>query len=202
MFKKLLKGVCVVVFFAMINNPASAFYSDMDENHWAYENIKKLNELGIVNGDEKGNFNPSQNVTREQFLKMLVETLEIKTTVGTNNFADVDADAWYSKYISTGVENGIINGITKDVFGVGSSISRQDMAVMIKRVIDLKNIKVEAKEAIFNDNTLISDYAKDAVYAVRSSGIIEGYEGMFNPKSSLTRAEAATVIIRLLDLLK
>ena len=73
---------------------------------------------------------------------------------------------------------------------------------MIKRVIDLKNIKVEAKEAIFNDNTLISDYAKDAVYAVRSSGIIEGYEGMFNPKSSLTRAEAATVIIRLLDLLK
>ena len=182
--------------------PEENVFADMDENHWAYENVKKLKELGIVNGDEKGNFNPSSNVTREQFLKMLVEVLGITPVYSKTSFADVDGNAWYASYVSAGTDAGIINGITSETFGVGSEISRQDMAVMILRVLNMKNVETSVSDSGFKDDTSISDYAKDAVYTVRSAGIIEGYEGMFNPKNSLTRAEAATVIIKLLDLLK
>jgi len=177
-------------------------FADMTPTHWAYENVKKLKEIGIVNGDENNNFNPSANVTREQFLKMLVEALGMEVVYSSTSFDDVDANAWYAPYVSVGTNAGIINGITADAFGVGSEIKRQDMALMIVRVLNMKNIEVTAVGGIFTDDTAISDYVKDAVYTVRSAGIIEGYNNTFNPNNSLTRAEAATVIIKLLDLLK
>lgn len=177
-------------------------FADMTPAHWAYENVKRLKELGIVNGDEKGNFNPSANVTREQFLKMLVEALGMEPVYSATSFDDVDANAWYAPYVAVGTNAGIINGITADAFGVGSEIKRQDMALMIVRVLNMKNIEITSADGEFEDDASISDYAKDAVYTVRSAGIIEGYNNTFNPHNSLTRAEAATVIIKLLDLLK
>jgi len=177
-------------------------FADMDTNHWAYENVAKLKELGIIDGDEKGNFNPSGNVTREQFLKMLVETVKLPTEFGNTQFSDVDSSAWYAPYVAAGVNAGLVNGISEDAFGVGTNIARQDMAVMILRVMNSKNINVNVSDNKFADDADISDYAKVAVYVVRSSGIIEGYENNFNPKASLTRAEAATVIIKLLDVLQ
>lgn len=183
--------------------PQTSAFKDMDKNHWAYENVVKLKELGIVNGDEKGNFNPSQKVTREQFLKMLVEALEIDTAYSETSFGDVDANSWYAPYVAVGTKAGIINGITAETFGIGCDISRQDMAVMLLRVLNMKNVEITAVEGEFADNSSISDYASEAVYAVRSAGIINGYaDNTFAPASSLTRAEASAVIIRLLDLLK
>jgi len=181
---------------------AESVFADMDTNHWSYENVAKLKELGIVDGDDNGNFNPSGNVTREQFLKMLVETVKLPTEFGNTQFSDVDNSAWYAPYVAAGVNAGLVNGISEDVFGVSTNIARQDMAVMILRVMNSKNINVNVSDNKFADDADISDYAKVAVYVVRSSGIIEGYENMFNPKNSLTRAEAATVIIKLLDVLQ
>ena len=175
----------------------------MDETHWAYANVKKLQELGIVNGDDKGNFNPSGKVTREQFLKMLVLATNAELNSSNTAFDDVDANAWYAPYVAAGVSAGLINGITPDTFGVGAEISRQDMAVMIVRILDAKNIPVTETSEIFDDDTNISDYAKNAVYKVRDAGIINGYDNnTFAPSASLTRAEAATVIIKLLDMLQ
>ena len=96
----------------------------------------------------------------------------------------------------------LINGLSADTFGVGSEISRQDMAVMIMRILTKNNVAVTETSEMFDDDSLVSDYAKDAVYKVRDAGIIQGYEGNFNPKNSLTRAEAATVIVRLLEKLQ
>ena len=48
MFKKILKGMFVLATFVMMNNPANAFYTDMDENHWAYQSIKFLTEVGSL----------------------------------------------------------------------------------------------------------------------------------------------------------
>ncbi|MBR5517620.1 MAG: S-layer homology domain-containing protein [Clostridia bacterium] len=183
--------------------PQVSIFADMDENHWAYENVAKLKELGIVNGDDAGNFNPSANVTREQFLKMLVEATDINVNANTTSFEDVDGNAWYAPYVAAGVEAGLVNGITADTFGIGSQIKRQDMAVMIVRILEGKNIPVTQTSEVFDDDSDITDYAKNAVYKVRDAGIINGYaDGTFSPNASLTRAEAATVIIKLLDLLK
>ena len=183
--------------------PDVSVFADMSDSHWAYENVAKLKELGIVNGDDAGNFNPSVNVTREQFLKMLVEATDINVNSKATSFADVDGSAWYAPYVAAGVDAGLINGITADTFGVGSQIKRQDMAVMIVRILDGKNIAVTQTSEEFDDDFDITYYAKNAVYKVRDAGIINGYaDNTFAPNASLTRAEAATVIIKLLDLLK
>jgi hypothetical protein len=177
-------------------------FTDVDTSHWAYENIKKLNELGIVNGVGEGKFNPSGVVTREQFLKMLVEAVDIETTSTETDFDDIDSSSWYASYVAAGVNAGLVNGVTSTTFGVGSEIRRQDMAAMIVRILNNKNIVVTQTSEVFDDDSNISDYAKEAVYKVRDAGIIQGYAGSFNPMDSLTRAEAATVIIKLLEVLQ
>lgn len=178
-------------------------FADLPQNHWAYENIMKLKELGIIDGIGDNKFNPSGIVTREQFLKMLVEAAGIEEALSNTSFDDVDVDAWYAPYVAAGVKSGLINGITADTFGVGSEIKRQDMAVMIVRILEGKNIPVTETSEVFEDDSNISDYAKNAVYKVRDAGIINGYaDNTFAPMASLTRAEAATVIIKLLDMLQ
>ena len=178
-------------------------FTDLPANHWAYENVTKLKELGIIDGVGDNKFKPSGIVTREQFLKMLVEATNTPDGANAVKFADVNASAWYAPYVAAGVDAGLINGITDDTFGVGSEIKRQDMAVMIVRILNAKNIPVTQTSEVFDDDNNISDYAKDAVYKVRDAGIINGYSNnQFSPATSLTRAEAATVIIKLLNILQ
>ena len=163
----------------------------------------KLKELGIIDGVGDNKFNPSGIVTREQFLKMLVEATATPDSANAVKFADVDSSAWYAPYVAAGVDAGLINGITDDTFGVGFEIKRQDMAVMIARILNAKNIPVTQTSEVFDDDNNISDYAKNAVYLVRDAGIINGYNNnQFSPATSLTRAEAATVIIKLLNILQ
>jgi len=181
----------------------TSLFSDMPSSHWAYENVKKLKELGIIDGVGDNKFNPSGKVTREQFLKMLVEVVDADVKMNTTSFSDVDASAWYAPYVSTGVELGLINGITDDTFGVGAEIKRQDMAVLIVRILNSKGVVVTQTSETFDDENEISDYAKDAVYKVRDAGIINGYaDNTFAPEASLTRAEAATVIVKLLEVMQ
>ena len=178
-------------------------FTDLPATHWAYDNVMKLRELGVIDGVGDNKFNPSGIVTREQFLKMLVEATNTPDGKTELEFADVSADAWYTPYVAAGVDAGLINGITDDTFGIGSEIKRQDMAVMIARILSNKNIVVTQTSEVFDDDSNISDYAKNAVYMVRDAGIINGYSNnQFSPATSLTRAEAATVIIKLLNVLQ
>ena len=177
-------------------------FKDVPETHWAYEAINTLKELGIINGDGTGNFNPTSPVTREQFVKMLVEASDIELSDKDAQFADVDSAMWYTPYIQIGVETGLINGLSATEFGVGKEIKRCDMAVILYRIMKNADSDNKTDVALFADDESIPDYAKKAVYTVRSAGIIEGYNNTFNPNDSLTRAEAAIVLKNFLELIK
>jgi hypothetical protein len=142
-----------------------------------------------------GTFAPNAKVTREQFVKM-IDTL-YKGTEANTLFTDIDSKAWYVPYINKAVNSGIIKGISEDAFGIGLGVTREDMAVMIYRVLNDEN--VEATET-FGDDNIISDYAKEAVYYLKNKGIITGTgEGNYEPKKVMTRAEAAVVINNVLN---
>jgi len=183
-------------------NPTIPSYEDVDENDWFFDYVEELTRKGIVSGDGTGNFNPTANVTREQFLKMLVEAANIEAEEGINTFADVKADAWYKPYVLKAKGFGIVNGVFDTEFGIGTNITRQDMAVMISRTINNLGIEIDQKDVdAFADIDKISDYAKDAVTFMKSIGLIEGYNNEYRPHDNLTRAEAAKVISELLKLL-
>jgi len=133
---------------------------------------------------------------------MLVEAANIEAEEGINTFADVKADAWYKPYVLKAKGFGIVNGVFDTEFGIGTNITRQDMAVMISRTINNLGIEIDQKDVdAFADIDKISDYAKDAVTFMKSIGLIEGYNNEYRPHDNLTRAEAAKVISELLKLL-
>ena len=180
----------------------TSVYNDVKETDWYFDAVKTLTSKGIVSGDGTGYFYPTNNVTREQFVKMILEAIEVEVKAGTHSFGDVEGGAWYENYIATAVSNGIVNGVGGGNFGVGTNITRQDMAVLIERVLAYKNIEVAKEEAEpFADEAEVADYAKEAVANMKAIGLIQGYNNNYNPKDNLTRAEAATVIASLLELL-
>ena len=174
-------------------------YSDVKKDSWYFGYVEELTEKGIVSGDDTGKFNPTENVTREQFLKMLIEATEIDNVEDINTFEDVSADAWYKPYVLKAKAFGIVTGVSDTEFGIGTNITRQDMAVMISRTINNLGIEIDQKDVdAFADIDKISDYAKDAVTFMKSIGLIEGYNNEYRPHDNLTRAEAAKVICELL----
>lgn len=169
-------------------------FKDLDSVSWAKESIYSLLEKGVISKAEK--FNPLNNVKREEFVKMLVMALGIYDETAKADFGDVTEKAWYNSYVASAQKAGIINGDDSGNFGAGKEITRQDMAVMIKRAAKLS---AETSEDVFADDSEISDYAKDAVYIMRSLGIINGVgDNNFAPKMPANRAQAAKIINEML----
>lgn len=172
-------------------------FSDVSEDMWAYSYIKSLTERGIINGFSDGTFRTEENVTREQFLKMLLVALDIPVSKEWCGFADVSESEWYYEYICSAVKNSIVSGISKSEFGIGRSITREDSCVIMSRA--MKNLGITLNNGDntndFNDDSNISEYAYDAVYEMNRAGIISGHsDGSFEPAGNLTRAQAAKLI--------
>lgn len=176
-------------------------FDDLSGYEWATDAINGLKEKGIVSGDENGKFNPGNTVLREEFLKMLMESVKFADIQGEINFSDVEQTDWYYPYIKNAFNCKIVSGISNDLFGTGRPISRQDMSVMICNALKAKGKAViNEKETSFSDKTAISDYALEAVSALNGAGIIMGNDkGEFMPLANATRAEAAQVIYRVLN---
>lgn len=185
----------------VVDVPEKVEYSDVKTNDWYYKDVMALSEKGVVSGDGTGRFNPTDNVTREQFLKMLLAAMDTDVADTENTFADVNERAWYKPYVLTAKNLGIVNGISDTQFGIGMNITRQDMAVMISRALEKLGVDVSSVEVDgFADGEKISDYAKEAVDFMRSIGLIEGYNNEYRPLDNLTRAEAAKVINSLIKI--
>jgi len=176
-------------------------FKDLDTVPWAQEYIEKLAALGIVKGVEEGIFAPNNNVTREEFAKMLVTAFGFADETARTQLTDVSPDAWYYPYVSVAEKFEIVKGIGTE-FGVGQNITRQDMAVMAYRAAQKANIWLkEVNEAqIFADAAEIADYAIESVTAMQKAGIINGVEGnRFAPDENATRAQAAKIIYLLIQ---
>lgn len=167
-------------------------FDDLEDCEWAKEAIEELYKKNIVSGVGNKKFEPMRNITREEFVKLVVLAFGFELSEGETGFSDVSSGAWYENYIKTAIDNGIVKGISEEEFGVGKNITRQDMAVIVARV---KNMGSVENAELFADDSDISDYAKEAVYAVKGAGIISGMgENRFAPKNNATRAQAAKII--------
>lgn len=179
-------------------------FTDVTTAHWAFEVINELANEKIINGYEDGSFRPENVVSREEFALLLTTLMGLESE-GKAKFTDVPADAWYAKAIAAANAYEIIQGKDDGSFGVGEPISREDMCVMVQRMAKKFSfgLKEDFNTIIFSDGENISEYAKEMVYALQKSGIVNGYEdGSFRPLGSVTRAEAAKVISSLLPYAK
>lgn len=173
----------------------SKVFNDVEPDNWAYEPTKFLSEKGILNGVGNGKFAPDTSVKREEFAKILCLAFELEEKEENIEFADVSESDWYYGYVKTAYQNGAVNGIGDSLFGTGAALKRQDIAVILARILNLS----EESEEKFSDDSEISDYAKDAVYTLKALGILNGTgNGAFEPMRSVTRAECAKIVYELI----
>ena len=178
-------------------NGGTETFSDLGQAEWARPYIMGLYDKGIVNGKTENAFMPLDNVTREEFVKMLALVFGLETAE-TDEFSDVESRAWYAPYIGGARAAGIVNGVEDGIFGVGRNITRQDMAVMTWRAAEAagKTLCEDGTEKEeFTDWTEIAEYAAAAVSALQKAGVFSGDEtGAFRPDAYATRAEAAKIL--------
>ena len=167
-------------------------FNDVSEVLWAIKGIEFLYKRGIV-GRSEGNFEPFGILKREEGIRMILAALE--ADVNADNvevFSDVKASDWFAPYVSKAYALGITTGFPDGRFGVGHTLSRQDFCVLIYRLLDKEAV---VENTGFIDEKAIEDYAKDAVAALVSKGIIAGFpDGSFQPNEPVNRAQAAKIL--------
>ncbi len=178
----------------------SDVFSDIAQSAWAKEAIEYLNGKGIINGIGGGKFAPMENVTREAFFKMIALGFGISGAESDITFTDVEDGTWYSEYAYALAGAGIINGRGDGRLGVGEYITREEIAVILDRVSQLKAIDIKPnKEVSIPDAENIGEYAVSAVNKMWASGIINGFEdGTVRPKETASRAQVAQLIYKVM----
>ncbi|MBQ2285410.1 MAG: S-layer homology domain-containing protein [Clostridia bacterium] len=181
---------------------ADISFDDLDGYSWATDAISHLASKGVVNGKEENKFYPADNITREEYAKIIVLAFGLYNEDAICDFVDVDAQSWSYKYIASMYGYGAINGYNDGSFGATKPITREEMAVMLYRVMQKQSRLEFASELKTNlyDYNEISDYAKNSVVSLNYNKIIAGDEkGYFNPKNNATRAEVCKMIYNSLN---
>ncbi|PKM94821.1 MAG: hypothetical protein CVU84_07810 [Firmicutes bacterium HGW-Firmicutes-1] len=179
---------------------ASNYYNDVYIDDWFCDTIETMTEVEIISGYSDMAFRPSENISKAEFIKMIV-TVETDSPLVANQEGE-----WYVPYIIYAIQKGLI--IDTDWADVLSEtdferpILRQDVSLIIHRIYgqvepDAK-ILSEIKE-IYTDVTELDEVELKAIAFVREKEIIIGSEGKLSPEKEITRAEATVVIARVLN---
>ncbi len=147
--KKLISVIiAVIMLVGSFATVSAADYADVESTNSYYKAIKVLSGLGIVNGDDEGNFNPKSDIKRSEMVALVCRAMgeeDIATGSVTNLFTDVAANHWAAGYIAWGVNRGIINGMGDGTFAPDASVSYQDAVVMILRSLGFDRIAKRAE---------------------------------------------------------
>lgn len=182
------------------------YYIDIPTNYsWSVKAINFLTERGIVNGIGDGKFGPALNVKRGDVILMIVNAFKLEGQPGVP-FNDVEASKYYSSAIGTARALGIATGDGLS-FRPEESITREDAIVLLFRILKMRGImlptiEIEKNINSFKDGENVSEYAKEALNEFIKAGIVKGDGYNLNPKSNITRAEMATILYRIFEIIE
>lgn len=169
-------------------------FSDVSETDWFYNDLLHLYDLSVVDGYPDGTFLPKGEVTRAEFLKMLV--CAALTPQNTDiSFDDVEKDDWFAEYISNAAFESIIISNEEKKFRPNDPITRLECARYIYRALELNYC---ISDTPYNDTSDIYALSVYNEYIMQGSVDIYG-ERNFYPESNLSRCEAVAVISRVIS---
>ncbi|WP_270878943.1 S-layer homology domain-containing protein [Paenibacillus aestuarii] len=177
------------------------YFADM-QKHWAQADVLAAANRGWMVGTSSSAFSPDTALTRAQAAAIMVRVLGLSgesVSASAAGFKDVPASHWAQQDILIAKQHGLIQGISDDRFAPDQSITREQMSVLLSRVLKLQPKSGTA--AKFSDVPADS-WSAEAIAAMSSNGLVDGYAGgTFRPGASLTRAEMATLLSRVAPLL-
>ncbi len=175
--------------------PEQKPFIDID-GHWAEESITELQKYNVIDGYGDNTFRPDWGITRAEFTKMMVLALGLEVEETTENTYLDTEDHWSKDYVAVATKEGIVNGIGENMFAPDVIISREQIAAIIWRIAGRVEV---ANDSTYTDKEDVSAYARNAVEYVTDMGYMIGFtDNTFKPVDKTNRAQAATVILRLI----
>lgn len=185
-----------------INQPVKNTFTDMENHLWANEAVTYLVEQGIISGMGDGTFAPDNGLTREEFSTIIVKTQKLDTNGKTSSFNDVLNDRWSYPYVSAVFEAKLMVGISDDAFGATSKITRNEFAVIMKRLIDTYDADITENISLdeYDDAAEIPEWAKDSVKYMKATGLMLGItDNRFGGNETVSRAYACDILYNVLN---
>lgn len=176
---------------------AAARFPDVPSGAWYAAAVEDMAQRGIMGGKSDGSFDPKGSLSRAEFATMLARSALPESELAKYDyrgaFSDVGVFNWANRYINWASENGVVKGTGSGQFSPKSSITRQDMAVMLVNYARAMGISIPPVRTppSFSDSGSISGYARSSVDACVRAGILQGDGSGFRPKSTSMRCEAA-----------
>ena len=186
-------------------------YTDTKDN-WARDAIQAMSQAGYLSGYSDNTFKPSAQITREQaaaiYGKVLQHNLneqelaDIVTKEASTSYSDVETDRWSSSAIKLVSAAGVMQGTSKTAFTPSKTMNREEFVASAASLAKKLNITtpVKTEKVMFKDEDSISlDYVADINYMAQRGIVASGATENFNPKQPVTRAQAATILNRMLN---
>ncbi len=182
------------------------YFNDIN-GHFGMEEIDFVAARGLFIGTAPNVFSPDIPMTRSMFVTVIGKLHEVSfgeiPQSTDNSFADIAHDSWYAKYVKWAQEYGIISGVGSGKFEPDRAITREEMAVVIDNYLKFTKFAtpVNQQYITFEDEENIGEWAKASVQLMQKLGIMEGVGNYaFNPKGIATRAQAAAIIYRMINI--
>ncbi|MEK3688384.1 S-layer homology domain-containing protein [Paenibacillus sp. FSL R10-2736] len=177
-------------------NPAPLKFTDTS-THWADSTVNVFVKLGVVNGYKDGGFHPEASITRAEFATVLAKVFGLSGTASSGSSLSDTSGHWAEASIRALQQKGIISGYQNGTFMPNREITRAEIIAMISKVIDLNSINAAASSS-FSD--LDKAWNKEQIGQAAAAGIITGEgNGVFLPAKQASRAEALTIVLRVLE---
>ncbi|MEC0248348.1 S-layer homology domain-containing protein [Paenibacillus chitinolyticus] len=202
-------------YFAKINSLTNSTYSVIWHplefrdvaGHWAQNAVNDMGSRMVINGVENGTFNPDTAITRAEFAAIMVRALGLKQENASTPFSDVKAGDWYSAAVQTAYAYKLIGGFEDGTFRPSDKITREQAMVIMAKAMKTTGLRdklpsQEAAESLapYADAAATADWAKSGVADCLQGAIFAGRTATeLAPKASITRAEVAAIVQRLLQ---
>ena len=175
-------------------------FSDIGSYSWAQKQIEVLASKGIINGTTQTTYTPEADITRADFMILLVKALDLSAIVDSN-FDDISQDDYYYEYVGIAKGLNITSGVGDNKFNPRERITRQDMMVLTTNAREIAG-KVSQRGNYsdierFIDKSLVASYAVEGVATLVKEGIVVGEGESINPKGNASRAEMAAIVYKI-----
>lgn len=180
-------------------------FVDLGNYPWAEAQINSLAAKGIIKGVSDTHFAPQNNITRADYMVLMVRMLGLNETF-SGNFDDVQRDKYYYDAIGIAKKLGLTVGIGNNLYNPDAFIKREEMFTITYKILQMRNVQLSpaTQSAIssFADYAKISDFAREAIAPLVSNGIVLGdTNNCVNPLGFATRAETAVLIYKVEQLI-
>ena len=178
-------------------------FTDVANDHWAYQDIADIYSAGLMTGTSSDTFSPELSVNRAMLVSILYRLEDASTKPADAGFTDVAADAWYADAVNWAKENNIVSGYSDTLFGPEDILTREQFAAILYRYAAYKGYDTTTSDDAtldnFTDASSISSGFDNVLLWANDKGYIGGMtETTLAPQGSTTRAQASAILLRFL----